>query len=373
MTVVIVLALIIPLGYLAKISKVPVLIYYLFAGIILGPFALGYIKFENGPLIRQAALVVIMLRSGLGLSLQSLKKVSRPAILLSFVPGLIEAAAVAIAAYFIFGFTLLQGIILGFMLAAVSPAVVVPAMLKLIDQKLGKDIPSMILASSAIDDVVALSFFTFFTSLYFNNEVSLLASILLIPLKMFLSFVLGYTFSYFIKRFNNFKLILITILALGSVYFEKYLPISALILIMAMGIGLNKYSKQSADILSDIMKPVWNIMQVFLFISVGSELNILALKDILSLGLLLIVVGLIFRSIGVLLSVKSLTKKEQLFSMFAFMPKATVQAALASVPLAMGIKDGDLMLLIAVLAIIVTTPIGATLISIMAPKLLKQE
>lgn len=373
MTILIVLLLIYPLGYIAKKTKMPVLIYYLLAGIILGPYALGYIQFNQGPLIRQVALVTIMLRSGLGLSLNALKKVGRPAILLSFVPGLIEASSIALLSCLLFDFTLLQGIILGFMLAAVSPAVVVPAMLKLQEKGLGKNIPTMILASSAIDDVVALSFFTFFTSLYFNQETSLLISILIIPLKMIFSFLIGYGFVYLIKKIGKLNIILVVGVAILASTFEDLLPISALILIMSMGISLNRYSEESARILGKGAKSFWGLAQIFLFVSVGADLNVLALSDVFFFGLILIIIGLLFRAIGVIIAVRGLPRKEQIFSIFAFMPKATVQAALASVPLSMGIVGGDLMLLIAVLSIIVTTPIGATLISLTAPKLLEQE
>lgn len=373
MTILIVLLLIFPLNYVAKITNMPVLIYYLLAGIILGPYALGYIQFSYGPLIREVALVIIMLRSGLGLSLKSLKNVGRPSLLLSFVPGIIEASAISFLTYFLFDFTLLQGIILGFMLAAVSPAVVVPAMLKIQEKKLGKDIPTMILASAALDDVFALSFFTFFTSLYFNVETSLFMSLLLIPLKMILSFIIGYGFVYIFKKFDKYNIILILIMAITAVYFEDLLPISALILIMSMGISLSKHSPKASATLQKIMAYLWAIAQIFLFVSVGSELNVLELKDILSLGLILITIGIIFRSIAVYISVTGLKKKDKIFSIFAFMPKATVQAALASVPLSMGIVGGELMLLIAVLSIVVTTPIGATLIQFMAPKLLEKN
>lgn len=373
MTILIVLALIFPLQYLARWTKVPVLIYYLIAGIILGPYALGVIEFNYGPLIRQVALVIIMLRSGLGLSLKSLKENGKSAILLSFLPGVIEAVSISLLAALFFNFTLLQGIILGFMLAAVSPAVVVPAMLKLQDLNLGKNIASMILASSALDDVVALSFFTFFTSLYFNQQTSLMISLLLIPLKMIFSFIIGYGFVYLIRNIGKFNIILLIFVAVLASTFEELLPISALILIMSMGISLNQNSKASAIDLSKITKALWEIAQVFLFISVGSDLDVLALKDVAILGLLLIIIGLAFRSIGVLLSVNGLSKKEKLFTVFAFMPKATVQAALASVPMSMGIAGGELMLLLAVLSIIFTTPIGATLISVTAPKLLSKD
>ncbi len=373
MTVVIVLLLILPLNYLAKITKMPVLIFYLLAGIILGPYALGYLKFNYGPLIRQLALVIIMLRSGLGLSVESLKKVGKPAILLSFVPGILEASTIALLASLLFNFTLLQGIILGFMLAAVSPAVVVPAMLKLQDKKLGGNIPTMILASSALDDVIALSFFTFFTSLYFNQTTSLLASLAIIPIKMFFSFAIGYLIVYLIRKLSKINNVIVIIVALIASFYEAFLPISALILIMAMGISLSKNSKKSSDILVSITKHLWTFAQVFLFVSVGSDLNIIALQNVYALGLILIVLGLIARSIGVKISVNNLSRKEQLFSIFAFMPKATVQAALASVPLSMGIAGGDLMLLMAVLSIIVTTPIGATLISLSAPRLLNKN
>lgn len=372
MTVLIVLLIIIPLNFVARKTNMPVLIYYLLSGIILGPYALGYIEFSYGPLIREAALVIIMLRSGLGLSLKSLKNVGRPSLLLSFIPGIIEASTISFLAYWLFDFTLLQGIILGFMLAAVSPAVVVPAMLKIQEKKLGKDIPTMILASAALDDVFALSFFTFFTSLYFNAETSLFMSLLLIPLKMILSFAIGYGFVYIFRKLEKYNIVLILIMAVFAVYFEDLIPISALILIMSMGISLSKNSDKSSETLQKIMASLWAIAQVFLFVSVGSELNVFKLKDVLGLGLILIIIGLVFRSIAVYISVTGISKKDKIFSIFAFMPKATVQAALASVPLSMGIAGGDVMLLIAVLSIVVTTPIGATLIQFMAPKLLEK-
>lgn len=371
MTILIVLLLIIPLDYLSKVTKMPVLIYYLLAGIILGPYALGFIEFKQADLIRQLALVIIMLRSGLGLSIESLKKVGKPAILLAFVPQMLEAVTIAGLSYFLFDFSLLQGIILGFMLAAVSPAVVVPAMLKLQDKGIGGSIPTMILASSAIDDVIALSFFTFFTSLYFNAETSLVVSIMLIPIQMVLSFGLGYLIMFVTKKLGKFNILLIFVLALAASYLEDYLPISALILIISMGMSLKQYVPKVAETVSDIANKLWTIAQVFLFVSVGSSLNVLALKDVLLLGIVLITVALLIRSIGVIISVQGFSRKEKIFSIFAFMPKATVQAALASVPLSMGIAGGEIMLLLAVLSIIITTPIGAVLIDRSAPKLLK--
>lgn len=373
MTVIIVLALIIPLGFISQWTKMPSLIYYLLAGIILGPYGLKIIDFNNGPFIRSVALVTIMLRSGLGLSLKSLKEVGKPAVLMSFIPGLLEATAISLVSMLLFDFSLVQGFILGFMLAAVSPAVVVPAMLNLLERKLGGSIPSMILASSAIDDVVALSFFTFFTSLYFDQAGSLVISLLLIPIKMVFSFILGYFVVYLIRNFNKFNIVIVVIIAALVKKYEPFLPISVLIFIMSMGISLSKHSVGSSKTLSKWTKRFWKLASVFLFVSVGAQLNVLALRDVYGLGLVLILIGLIFRSIGVVFSVSSLSKKEQLFSIFSFMPKATVQAALASVPLGMGIVGGDLMLLLAVLSIIFTTPIGATLISVSAPKLLDKS
>lgn len=372
MTILIVLILILPLGFLSQWTRIPSLIYYLLAGIILGPYGLQLISFSQGPLIRSVALVTIMLRSGLGLSLKSLKTVGKPAVLMSFLPGIMEASSIAVLAYFFFDFSFVQGFILGFMLAAVSPAVVVPAMLNLIDKKLGGNLPTMILASSALDDVVALSFFTFFTSLYFNQAGSFFISLLIIPIKMIFSFIGGYLLVYFIRNFKKYNIIMLVFFAFIAKRYEDFLPISSLIFIMSMGISLSKNSLNSAKILSKYTKQFWKLASIFLFVSVGSELNVLALKEVYGLGLILIIIGLIFRSLGVVFSVSSLSKKEQLFSIFAFMPKATVQAALAGVPLSMGIVGGDLMLLLAVLSIIFTTFIGASLISFMAPKLLDQ-
>ena len=372
MTIFIVLALIIPLGFISQWTKIPSLIYYLLAGIILGPYGLKIINFNQEPLIRSVALVTIMLRSGLGLSLKSLKEVGKPAVLMSFIPGVLEATSISIVAMLLFDFSLIQSFILGFMLAAVSPAVVVPAMLNLQDKNLGGNLPTMILASSAVDDVVALSFFTFFTSLYFNQAGSLLISLLLIPVKMGFSFIVGYFLVYLMKNLKKYNIILVVLVAIIVKRFEADLPITALILIMSMGISLSKHAPASAKILSKWTKHFWKLASIFLFVSVGAQLNILALKEVYVLGLILIIIGLVFRSIGVILSASSLSKKERIFSVFAFMPKATVQAALASVPLSMGIVGGEIMLLLAVLSIIFTTPIGASLISIMAPKLLDQ-
>lgn len=220
MTILIVLLLIIPLNYLAKITKMPVLIFYLLAGIILGPYASNVIQFHQEDLIRQLALVIIMLRSGLGLSIKELKEVGKPALLLAFVPQMLEATTISLLAYLLFDFSLLQGIILGFMLAAVSPAVVVPAMLKLQEKGLGGNIPTMILASSAIDDVIALSFFTFFTTLYFNADTSLFMSILSIPVQMIFSFGIGYILMYLSKKLGKINILLIFALALGATYLE---------------------------------------------------------------------------------------------------------------------------------------------------------
>lgn len=373
MTYIIVLLLMLPLDYLANKLKMPKLIFYLFAGIILGPYALKVISFENTLVIRQAALLTIMLRSGLGLSFKALKKVGKPAILLSFLPGIIEASSIAILSTFFFDFSLTQGFILGFMIAAVSPAVVVPAMLKLQDKKIGKYFPSMILASSAVDDVVALSFFTFFTSLFFNSEVSIISNFAIIPIKMILSFALGYTIVYFIRKIKKINILIIISLAVLAIIFEDNLAISALIFILAMAMSLSKWDKTSAGLLKSGSKKVWSFVQLFLFISVGSELNVFSLKSVFFLGVIIILVGLIFRSIGIFIATYNFSLKEKVFSTIAFMPKATVQAAVATVPLEKNITGGNIMLLITILAIILTTPIGAFLIDYLSPKLLNKE
>lgn len=373
LSVIIVLLLIIPMNLLARKTNLPALIWYLLAGVLLGPYVFKVIEFTKGSIIRDAALIIIMLRSGLGLSLSSLKENGLPAVLLSFLPGVIEAIVIMLGSVYLFDFSYLQGIIVGFMLAAVSPAIVVPAMLKLQKKKLGKNIPSLILASSALDDVVALSMFTFFTSLYFDQATSLVLSVVMIPIKMIVSIGLGYCMAYLLGKIKKINSFLIVGIAIMSVIFEDQLPISALLLILAMGLSFREHHQESAIQLEVVLEKCWNIAQVFLFVSVGTELNIFGLSDLWLPGSILIIAGLIFRSLGVFLSTITLTFKNRMYTMIAYLPKATVQAALASVPLSMGIAQGKEMLVLAVLAIVITTPVGSILMEYLAPYLLEKN
>lgn len=370
--------------------KLPGLIGLIFAGILLSPYSLNLLDdslLEIAGDLRQIALVIILTRAGLTLNLKELKKVGRPAILMCFLPACFEILGVLCLAPSLFGIRFFEAGILGAVLAAVSPAVIVPRMIRLMDEGYGKaqGIPQMILAGASVDDVFVIVIFTSFLSLEQGGNVSAM-QLVGIPIAIILGILVGYLTAIllvvFFKRVHMRDsakiLVLLSIsfllIALES-YIKPYIAFSGLIAIMAMGVGLLQRYEVLAKRMSVRYNQLWVASEVVLFVLVGATVNI---KYAVSAGpkaILLVVVALMFRMVGVFICMlhTSLNKKERFFCMLAYLPKATVQAAISGIPLAAGLACGELVLTVAVLAILITAPIGAFLIDFSYKKLLRNN
>lgn len=375
--------------------KLPRIIGMLLTGIILGPQVLNLLDaniLKISSDLRTIALIVILLKAGLSLDIGDLKKVGRSAVLLSFLPASFEILSYAIFVPKILGLNLIDGLLMGAVMAAVSPAIVVPRMVKLIDGGYGKDesIPQMILAGASCDDVFVLVLFSSFLSMAKGSEFSF-KSLLKVPVSIILGIgfgiVIGYSlYLFFERRYkngsyirNSSKVIIILALAFLLVSLEslvkEIIPISGLLAVIAMASAYKiKADDGVVERLSEKFAKLWIFAEILLFVLVGAEVDIKYMTGIGFAGVLLIFLGLLIRSIGVFISVAGsrLSKNEKIFTILAYTPKATVQAAIGSVALANGIGSGMAILSIAVLGIIITAPLGAILIDKSYKKLLKK-
>lgn len=375
--------------------KLPRIIGMLLTGIILGPQVLNLLDaniLRISSDLRTIALIVILLKAGLSLDMGDLKKVGRSAILLSFLPASFEILSYAIFVPKILGLNLIDGLLMGAVMAAVSPAIVVPRMVKLIDEGYGKDesIPQMILAGASCDDVFVLVLFSSFLSMAKGSEFSF-KSLLKVPVSITLGIgfgiVIGYLlYLFFERRYkngsyirNSSKVIIILSLAFLLVSLEglvkEIIPISGLLAVIAMASAYKiKADDRVVERLSEKFAKLWIFAEILLFVLVGAEVDIKYMTGIGFIGIALIFLGLLIRSIGVFISVSGsrLSKNEKIFTILAYTPKATVQAAIGSVALANGIGSGMAILSIAVLGIIITAPLGAILIDKSYKKLLKK-
>ncbi len=364
------------LGYFFNRLQLPALIGMLIAGILLG--SSGFNLLDESLLnisieLRQIALVIILMRAGLALNLSELKQVGRPAILLCFLPACFEIAGVMLLAPTLLGVTLLEAAIIGTVVAAVSPAVIVPKMLKLMDEKKGtnKGIPQMIMAGGSIDDIFVIVLFSAFTTLALGGEVSATA-LLDIPLSIIIGAAMGcisgIAIAKYFKHFHtrdSIKLLILLSVAFTFLSIEQWakgtIAISGLLAVMVMGITLLWQYPQLSKRISTKLNKVWVGAEVLLFVLVGATVDISYAISAGIAAISLILISMLFRMTGVATSMIStpLNKKERLFCMIAYTPKATVQAAIGSLPLAMGLPCGEIVLTVAVLAILITAPIGA--------------
>jgi solute carrier family 9B (sodium/hydrogen exchanger), member 1/2 len=375
------------LGWICLKCKLPSLLGMLAAGIVLGPYMLNLLDssiLEISAEIRKIALIIILTRAGLGLDLSGLKEIGRPAALMCFVPATFELIGVILTAPGLMGLTTLEASVMGAVLAAVSPAVVVPRMVKLMDEGYGvkEGVPQLILAGASVDDVYVIVLFSTFTGMMQGEGVSVL-SFVNIPLSIFLGMMLGllagFVLAWFFKNVHvrdTSKVLIILSISFLLVILEDELdaPItfSALIAIMFIGIGLQKKKANAAKRISAKYGKLWVAAEVFLFVLVGATVNISYLGKVGTAAFVVILAALIFRMLGVfvcLLGTK-LSKKEKLFTMMAYTPKATVQAAIGGIPLALGLACGDTVLTAAMLAIVLTAPLGAFAIDLSYKKLL---
>lgn len=376
------------LGWLSKKIKLPALLGMLLVGILLGPYVFNI--FDDSILqisaeIRKIALIIILTRAGLSLDVSGLKKIGRPAVMMCFIPASCELIGMLLLAPRLLGISLLEAAILGAVLAAVSPAVVVPRMVKLIEEGRGKDknIPQMILAGASVDDVYVIVLFTTFVGMAQGEAVSVMRFVN-IPVSIVLGIGIGLLAGRLLALFfqkvhirDTVKIIIMLSVSFILVSIEDALstPItySGLIAIMIMGVSLQKYRKEVTVRLSAKYNKLWVAAEVFLFVLVGATVNINYLGKVGVVAIILIFGALAFRMLGVFICMlrTNLNKKERFFSMMAYTPKATVQAAIGGIPLSLGLACGDVVLTVAVLAIVITAPLGAFLIDSTYKKLLK--
>ncbi len=375
-------------GWLCSKLRLPGLLGMIITGIILGPYVLNLVDasiLNISSELRKIALIIILTRAGLTLNINDLKKVGRPAIMMCFIPATFEVIGMIILAPMLLGVTVLEAAIMGAVVGAVSPAVIVPKMIKMIEEGYGveKGIPQLILAGASVDDVYVIVLFSAFTSLASGTGVSVI-SFVNIPVSIILGIIVGLLvglmLSYlFIKVHmrDTVKVIIFLSTAFILVSMENALntPItfSALISVMFMGIALQKKKKEVAVRLSVKYNKMWVGAEIVLFVLVGATVDISYAASAGIAAVILIFGVLIFRMEGVLLCMvrTKLNFKERLFCMFAYMPKATVQAAIGGIPLSMGLSCGNIVLTVAVLAIIITAPLGAFIIDLTYKKLLK--
>lgn len=377
------IALILIIGFLFSSLfirlQLPGLLGLILTGILLGPFGMDLMAPELLAIsadIRKIALIVILVRAGLTMELGDLKKIGRPAILMTFLPATFEILAVTLLAPKLLGITLLESAILGTVLGAVSPAVVVPRMIMLIESGYGKakGIPQMILAGASVDDVYVIVLFTSFMGMYTGSgfqAITLLSVPVSIALGLLGGLLVGLGLVFLFRTFHirdTMKVMLVLsasfLLVTAEDSLAKFIPFSGLLGVMAVGATLLKRRPELAKRLNDKFAKIWSAAEIFLFVLVGSAVDISALGGVGFAAVTLIFGALFFRMVAVILAVSStnLNTKERIFSAMAYIPKATVQAAIGSIPLAVGVEAGSIILSVAVLAIILTAPIGATFI-----------
>lgn len=377
------------MGWLCKEIKLPGLLGMLFTGIILGPYVLNLIDasvLNISADLRRIALIIILTRAGLSLDLSDLKKVGRPAVLMCFVPACFEITGMVLLAPRLLGISLLDAAIMGAVVAAVSPAVVVPKMLKLMEEGYGvkKGIPQLILAGASVDDVFVIVMFTAFTGIAKGETVSV-KSFVNIPLSIAAGALAGLGAGYIMAKFfekvhirDTSKVMILLSVSFILVTFEDRfshsIPFSSLIGVMTMGIALQKKREAAAKRLSSKFNKLWVVSEIILFVLVGAAVDIQYAVKAGAAPVLLIFMVLIFRMAGVLVCLlkTNLDKKERIFCMLAYMPKATVQAAIGGMPLAMGLSCGNIVLSVAVIAILVTAPLGAFCIDMTYKRFLQQ-
>lgn len=378
------------LGKIFEKLKLPKLLGMLLTGILLGPYVLNLLDptiLETSTDLRQIALIIILTRAGLNLDIKDLKKVGRPAILMCFVPASFEIVGMMVLGPKLLGIDLLDAAIMGTVVAAVSPAVIVPRMLKLNESGYGRDksIPQMIMAGASVDDVYVIVLFTAFTGLAQSGNVTLI-DFLTIPTSIILGIaggvISGLLLSFLFGKFHirdTSKVIIILSISFLLVTLEHSMTgvvgFSGLLAVMALGASLQQKKYEVSKRLSGKFSKLWVGAEVLLFVLVGATVNIKYALNAGFLSILLIISVTIFRLVGVYISLirTELNYKERIFSGFSYIPKATVQAAIGGLPLAMGLTSGEIILTVAVLSIIITAPIGALLIDRSYEKLLTRE
>ena len=386
--------IILAVGILAGMAfekmRLPGLLGMLITGVVIGPYGMDIISPDLLGIssdIRKIALVVILLRAGLGIRRDTLARVGVPAMKMSCIPGILEGVAITFVASALLGIPRLEAAIMGFIIAAVSPAVVVPQMINLIDRRLGdaKGIPTLILAGASIDDIFAITVFSSLLGIYSGKGESIVIAALNIPLSIVFGAAAGaiaaLAYIGIGKRLvmpQVKKIIILLSMAFlltgAEALFEGKIPFSSFIGIMFAGfVILERIPKEAVGVAQTLSK-IWIFAEVFLFVLVGAQVDVHVAMDAGAKGMLIIMAGLVFRSIGVMVSLMgtNLNTKERLFCAVSYVPKATVQAAIGAVPLSAGVASGDVILAMAVLSIVVTAPIGAAGIKFLGERWLER-
>ena len=378
------------MGWICRKIKLPGLLGMLITGIVLGPYVLNMLDIKLLGIsadLRKIALIIILTRAGLGLDLTSLKKIGRPAVLMCFVPATFELAGMLLLAPRLMGMSLLEAAVMGAVLAAVSPAVVVPRMVKLMEEGYGvkEGIPQLILAGASVDDVYVIVLFSTFSGMMQGEGASVIRFVN-IPVSIILGMIIGLTIGillafYFQKVHirDTAKVLIILgisfLLAAAEDSLTTPVTFSALIAIMFIGVGLQRKREAVAKRLAVKYGKLCVAAEVFLFVLVGATVNIGYLGRVGVRALLMIAGALLFRMAGVWVCLlgTGLKTGEKAFTMLAYTPKATVQAAIGGIPLALGFACGDTVLTVAVLAIVLTAPLGAFAIDLSYRKLLTKS
>ncbi|MCP1224188.1 sodium:proton antiporter [Sebaldella sp. S0638] len=377
------------LNYIFTKLKLPGFLGMIILGVAAGPYGFNFLDknlIEISGDLRTIALIIILLRAGLGISRSELKKVGTIALKFTCIPGLIEGFTVAFVSMKLLGFSFIEGGMLGFIIAAVSPAVVVPFMIFLTENKIGteKGIPTIILAGASADDVFAITLFTVFLGLYGGSSANPFLQVLGIPLSIILGTAVGIITGIILVRvFKKFhirdtkKVLIILSISIFLKGMENFLQdkieIASLIGVMTIGFIILEKLPAVAGRLSGKFNKIWVFAEILLFVLVGAQVNVHVAIDAGMTGIVIILAGLAGRSIGGYIATigSNLNMKERLFCILAYIPKATVQAAIGGIPLAAGVASGDVILAIAVLSIIITAPAGAVLMKLSYKNLLE--
>lgn len=375
--------------------KVPRIIGMLITGIVLGPYVLDFLDssiLNISAQLRQIALIIILIKAGISLNIKDLKQVGRPAILMSFIPAVFEIISFVIFAPMILHVTVIEGAIMGAVLGAVSPAIVVPKMVSLMENKYGTDksIPQLILAGASLDDVFVIVLFTAFVGIAGGNSAKVM-DFVNIPISIVLGILTGcllglllsLLFEYCHNKNKSIRGSIKVIIIIGTAFLlmsiETWLngivAVSGLLAVMSMSCMFQMKCRKEVGIdLSTKFGKLWIAAEIILFVLVGASVNIDYTVKAGGFAVLMIVIGLLFRSVGTLLCLikTNLNIKERLFCVIAYLPKATVQAAIGSIPLSLGLACGEIVLSVAVLSIIISAPLGAFLMDLSYKKLLNK-
>lgn len=383
-------------NYIGKIFekiKFPSLIGMMIAGVIIGPYGLNKtpeLALKLAPILKDVALIIVLFIGGLGIGADQIKKIGRPAILLSIIPATLEGFAIAYLSTIFLGFTFIQGAILGFIIAAVSPAVLIPSMVSLIDKNIGqkKSIPQLLLVGASADDTIAITLFTSFLAIYFQKldggTFDFKTQLFLIPVSIVFSLMIGWLvgligkYSYLKINNNRMKITIVFIVCLALRFIENKFHFSlynSLLTIMSLGFFIRYYEGEKYREIHKGMNEIWKYGKIYLFTFVGMAINPGLVGGYFFIGLTILTYSLSIRSIGVLIALigTNLIYRERLFCVIAYLPKATVQSAKAGIPLQMGVVGGEVMQAIAILSVLITAPLGAIGINSTYKKLLENS